>query len=118
LAVPILIFLIAIVAGAAVAARWLPMLERDRVGTLAFWVTCGLAGVALALGAVHVYEVVRELNNLSGGDLGNAKPDVVATGLIDTLRDIGPVLGLGAAVYLLAPASTELEQAAPVADSE
>jgi hypothetical protein len=31
-------------------------------------------------------------------------PGVVAHGLMAMLRDIGPILGLAAAVYLLAPA--------------
>ena len=102
MAVPILIFVIALAAGVLLAARWLPGLGTSRIGTGAFWVTCGLAAIALSLAAVHVYEIVRLLNSTIVGGLGNAKPDIVATGIIETLRDVGPILGLAAVVYLLA----------------
>ena len=107
MAVPILICLVALAAGALLAARWLPDLGDTRTTLIAFWVTCGLAGIALALIAVHVYEIVRQLNTANIGSLGNAKPDIAATGITDTLRDIGPILGLAAAVYLLAVARGE-----------
>jgi uncharacterized membrane protein YhaH (DUF805 family) len=101
-AVPILVFVISLAAGAALTARWLPDLGNGRIPETAFWVTCGLAAVAFALVAVHVYEIVRLLNSASVGGIGNATPDIVASGITDTLRDAGPILGLAAVVYLLA----------------
>jgi hypothetical protein len=53
-------------------------------------VTCGLAGVALALVALQVYEIAPQLDSANIGGVGNAKPDIVATRIIDTLREIGP----------------------------
>ena len=53
----------------------------------------------------------------SAGPLGvtNAKPDIVANGIMAMLRDVGPILGLAAAVYLLAPAPDDGLQ---IAESE
>ncbi len=104
MAVPTLIFVVALVVGAVLTARWLPDLAEGRVAGVALLVTCGLAGMVLALVAVHVYEIGRQVT--SAGSLGvtNAKPDIVANGIMAMLRDIGPILGLSAAVYLLAPA--------------
>jgi hypothetical protein len=51
-----------------------------------------------------VYEIARQLNDASSLGVGNEKPDVVANGIMAMLRDVGPILGLSAAVYLLAPA--------------
>jgi hypothetical protein len=100
-AVPILILLVSFGGGAAVAARWLPDLRRSRIEAVAFVATCGLAGIALAVVGVHVYEIVRQLNSASAGGVGNAKADIVATGVTDTLGDAGPILGIAAVVYLL-----------------
>jgi hypothetical protein len=77
---------------------------EGRVGGLAFLVTCGLLGMALALVGVHVYELVRQLNQASSLDLASQKPDTIANALMTTLRDVGPIIGLATAVYLLAPA--------------
>lgn len=104
MAVPIVIFAVTLVAGVVLAARWLPGLGKGRADTLAFWVTCGLAGIALSLVGVHIYEIIRQLDNANLEAVANSKPDIVATGIIDTLADVGPIVGLSAVVYLLAPA--------------
>jgi hypothetical protein len=101
--VPILIFVVGFGAGAALPARWLPDLGEGRTAGVAFLVVCGLVGMVFALVALHVYEIVRQLDSASSLGVGNAKPDVIANGLLAMLRDIGPILGLAAAVYLLAP---------------
>jgi hypothetical protein len=101
--VPILIFLIAFAAGSVATAGLLPDLAEGRVAGIALLVVAGLAGMALALVAVHVYEIVRQLDNAGALEVAGSKPDVVANGLMTMLRDIGPILGLAAAVYLLAP---------------
>jgi hypothetical protein len=101
--VPILIFLITFAAGGIAAAGLLPELAEGRVAGVALLVVAGLAGMTLALIAVHVYEIVRQLNNAGTLGITGSKPDVVANGLMAMLRDIGPILGLAAAVYLLAP---------------
>ena len=101
--VPILIFLIAFAAGGVAAAGLLPDLAEGRVAGIALLVVAGLAGITLALIAVHVYEIVRQLNHAGTLGVAGSKPDVVANGLMAMLRDIGPIVGLAAAVYLLAP---------------
>lgn len=100
--VPIIIFVLAFVIG-------LPDLAEGRVAGLSFLVVCGLVGMALALVAVHIYEIAHQLNNAARLGLSSEKPDVVANGIMAMLRDVGPVLGLAAAVYLLAPAPDEEE---------
>jgi hypothetical protein len=105
MASPIVIFLITSAGGVLLAARWLPEPAGTRNGTIAFWATCGLAGAGLALLALHVYEIIRLLNN--AGPVGNTDPDIVATGITETLSEAGPILGLAAAVYLLAVARGE-----------
>jgi hypothetical protein len=107
MAVPILVFLVALVVGAVLTARLLPDLAEGRVAGIALLVICGLTGMVLALVALHVYEIGRQLNSASSLGIANSKPDVVANGVMAMLRDIGPILGLSAAVYLLAPAPDE-----------
>jgi len=102
--VPIVIFVVGFVVGSALPARWLPDLDDGRVAGVAFLVVCGLVGMVFALAALHVYQIVRQLDSASSLGVVNAKPDVIANGLLAMLRDIGPILGLAAAVYLLAPA--------------
>ncbi|HXD64449.1 MAG TPA: hypothetical protein VNV17_07530 [Solirubrobacteraceae bacterium] len=104
MAVPILICLVAFVLGTVLTARWLPDLAEGRVAGIALVVTCGLAGMVLALVAVHVYEIRRQVTGAGSLGVTTAKPDIVANGIMTLLRDIGPILGLAAAVYLLAPA--------------
>jgi hypothetical protein len=104
MAVPILIFLIALTAGVLLAARWLPDLDDGPpTSPIVIWATAVLVGIALALLAVHAYETIRQLGSANAGAIGNADPDIVATGIIDTLRDSGTILALSAVVYLLAP---------------
>lgn len=110
--VPILIFVVGFVGGAMVPARWLPDLGEGRVAGIAFLVVCGLVGMVFALVALHVYEIVRQLDTAGSLGAGNAKPDVIANGLLAMLRDIGPILGLAGAVYLLAPAPDDDESLA------
>jgi hypothetical protein len=105
--VPILIFVVGFGVGSALPARWLPELGEGRVAGVAFLVVCGLVGMVFALVALHVYEIVRQLDSAGSLGVGNAKPDVMANGLLAMLRDIGPILGLAAAVYLLAPEQDE-----------
>jgi hypothetical protein len=101
--VPILIFVVGFGVGSALPARWLPDLGEGQVAGVAFLVVCGLVGMVFALVALHVYEIVRQLDSAGALGVGNAKPDVIANGLLAMLRDIGPIFGLAAAVYLLAP---------------
>jgi hypothetical protein len=66
---------------------------------------CVLFGVTSAIIGIHIYEIIRELDAISGGQVGGSinKPDVLA----ELLQDAGPVLGLAVAVYLLAPSADD-----------
>jgi hypothetical protein len=99
--VSLLVFLVCFGAGVGASARWLPDLAVGRVGGLAFFATCGLLATALSLVGVHVYELVEELNRSFPEK--DAKNELIAAAMANTLRDAGTVFGLGAIVYLLAP---------------
>jgi hypothetical protein len=103
--VPLMIFSVAFAGAGSMAAQWLPPLAPSRVGALSFVTVCALLAVAGALVGLHVYEIVRALDELSGNvGVPVNKPNVLAEGLVELLRDAGTVLGLAIAVYLLAPA--------------
>lgn len=109
--VPLGIFVISFAVGAYACGSTLPSLGASRVGQISFMVVCVLLGVVVALVALHVYEIVRELDNADVASVLK-KPDTVAEGLETMMRDAGPILGLAAAVYLLAPAPEDEEQTA------
>jgi hypothetical protein len=112
-AVPALIFVIALGGGALVAARALPRLDSDRVGWLSFWIVCLLVGIAVALVGLNVYATVRTIDQVTANVVGTAKSDVLANGLTTILEQVGPVLGLAAAVYLLAPSGEAATERRP-----
>ncbi|HEY7830779.1 MAG TPA: hypothetical protein VIC06_09475 [Solirubrobacteraceae bacterium] len=99
--VPVVLFLGCFAAAIVAVDRWLPDLAQGRVGGLAFFTVSGLLGAAAGLVGLHIYEIVRELTLAPNERINN--PDIVAVGLETMLRDVGTVVGLAAAVYLLAP---------------
>lgn len=104
-----MIFVLTFAAAGMASARWLPALGAGPVGGVAFLAVCGLLGISLALIGLHVYEIVRGIDQVTSTLNGVGKADVLANGLITTMRDTGPVLGLAAAVYLLAPSAEDDE---------
>jgi hypothetical protein len=107
--VPLTIASLTFAGAGALAARWLPALASNRVGALAFVTVCVLLGVTSAIIGIHVYEIIRELDAIGGGQIGGSinKPNILAAGLAELLQDAGPVLGLAVAVYLLAPSADD-----------
>lgn len=87
-------------AGVTAASRWLPDLEAGPVGTIAFFVVCGLSGASLGLIGIEVDQIVRALKE--GGRDGLAT-FVVTNGLESILRDAGTLAALALIAYLLAP---------------
>jgi hypothetical protein len=102
-AVPALIFVVALVGGVVVSGRLLPSLDDDRVGQIAFWTVCLLVGIAVALIGLNIYAIVRSIHQVTTNIGGTSKADVLANGLTIILEQVGPVVGLAGAVYLLAP---------------
>jgi hypothetical protein len=111
--VPLVIFVLCLCAGAVAGARWLPSLDVGPVAGLAFFAVCGLLGLAVALLGEHIYLIVHEVENLGAGPGAVSKGEVVAAGLKNVALDEGTVLGIAAAVYLLAP---RLDRAGVAAD--
>jgi hypothetical protein len=105
--VPVLIFVACLSAGVIVSARWLPDLDEGPVGGIAFSVTCGLLGIALALVGLHIYSIVETVDQIGGDLSGIRKGGIVASGLGDMSWEAGSVLALATLVYLLAPGPGE-----------
>jgi hypothetical protein len=101
-AVPIVNFAACLVAGAFAGSQWLPSLAAGPVGGVAFFAVCGLLGAALGVIGLHIYEIVE-----ASRFFRNA---VVAAQLSDMLFQAGAILGLGVAIYLLAPRATGTSQ--------
>jgi hypothetical protein len=98
--IPVLIFILALSAGAIASAQWLPDLAAGSVGGLAFFAVCSLVGTAAGLLGLHIYSIVEELNNVSAVSQG----EIVAGGLRNIAFDVGSLLGFASVIYLLAPA--------------
>jgi hypothetical protein len=105
--IPVVIFVGCLSAGVIAGARWLPDLDESPVGGIAFFVTCGLLGLALALVGLHLYSIVEAVDQIGGGLKVVGKGEIVASGLVSMSWEAGSVLALATLVYLLAPPSTE-----------
>jgi hypothetical protein len=106
--VPILIFAACLSAGVMASSRWLPDLAAGPVGGFAFFVVCGLLGIALGLVGLHVYSIVEGLGTASG----NFRKALLADDLASMAWEVASVFGLAVVVYLLAPPAETVEEAA------
>jgi hypothetical protein len=101
--VPLVIFVLCLAGGAVLSSQLLPDLDAGQVGGLAFFTVCGLLGLALALLGEHIYLIAKELEHVSPGSVALSKGEVLGSGLRNIALDEGTVVGIAAAVYLLAP---------------
>jgi hypothetical protein len=97
--VPIVIAVACFAVGVIASSRWLPDLDAGTLGTIAFFVICGLCGAVVAIVGAYIYLVVRDIEQ--SGRLEILNP--VAGLLAAMLRDGGTVAGLALIAYLLAP---------------
>ena len=104
--VGLVIAVVAFGVGTYAALRWAPPLREGVVGRWAAIVVAVLAGAAVAVVALDVYELIRTLDR-AGHEFGNAKTDLVAQTLRQMLFSAGTLLGLAAAVHLLAPGEAD-----------
>jgi hypothetical protein len=104
--IPVVVFVACLGAGVVAAARWLPDLAVGPVGSLAFFVVCGLLGAALGLVGLHIYSIVNALGEFRS--LGNG--EIVAAGLVSMIWEAGSLLGLATLVYLLAPPAETVDE--------
>jgi len=94
-------------AGFYATLRWAPPLRATRVGLLAAIVVANLVAAALVVVALDVYELIRTLGHFGPAGFADQKTDLVARTISDMLAAAGPLLGLAAAVHLLAPPPDE-----------
>jgi hypothetical protein len=85
--------------GVWAATTWLPPLEEGTVGTLVYFVVCGLAGAVLLLFGVHIWQTVTALER----DQIVGSAHVLADELVETLWDTGILAALALITYLIAP---------------
>jgi hypothetical protein len=102
--VPIVIAVACFAASVIASSRWLPDLEAGTLGTIAFFVVCGLCGATVAIVGDYVYLIVRDVEQ--SGSLEILNP--IAGLLAAMLRDGGTVAGLALIAYLLAPKPREV----------
>jgi hypothetical protein len=113
-----LIFVVALVAGAAISANWLPELAAGQVGGLAFFAVCGLIGAAFGLLGMHVYLIAEEIDHFPN-IVGPSHGVTMAAGIRSICFDDGSLLGFAGVIYLLAPRAPEIDsvqEAAPVGE--
>jgi hypothetical protein len=113
--VPIALGVAGFAAGWFACRRWLPGLGEGRVGDLSFHAVSVLVGLVGALVGLHGYLIGRDLSlslpsGFEGG--GETGAEILGHDLAFALGNIGPVLGLAAAVYLLAPPPDDEEEIA------
>jgi hypothetical protein len=96
----VVVAVVCFVAGIVAVTRWLPDLAEGPVGTMAYFVVCGLSAAAVSLVGINIDQIVRQLEKNAHGDLAVF---IVSSGLTSMLRDSGTVAGLALIAYLLAP---------------
>ena len=112
----IIVAVVCFSAGAVASARWLPALAEGPVGTIAFFVVCGLSGAALATVGIHFDGLARELER-TGLDSSTLETSIVADRLIGAFFDGGALGALALIAYLIAPKRRVAAPAhAPAAD--
>lgn len=108
--IPAVIFVVCFCAGVWGSTRWLPPLAEGAVGGIAFFGVCGLLGAALGLAGLHIYSIVRTVEDLGEGLQGDRKGELLAGGLTGLLFEAGAIFGLALVVYLLAPPPADAEE--------
>lgn len=106
----IVLAVLGFVGGIFLALVLAPPLADSRLGTIAFWASCILAGFALAALAVNVFGTLHDLHQTRGSGLDRA--DLLRTGLVRTMYDSGVLIALAVAVQLLGPKRPHQDESA------
>jgi hypothetical protein len=88
------------IAGVWAATTWLPPLADGPVGTIAYFVICGLVGVVLAIVGIRVWGIVHELEEARRLISSST---ILADSLGALLCESGSLAALTLVAYLLAP---------------
>jgi hypothetical protein len=103
---PIIIFVVCFGGGFWAAVRFLPPLADNTVGTFAGFAVALLLGAALATVGLEIWEMARELRDVSGGidEFPNStKGRVIAEHASSAVYYGGVLGGFACLTYLLAP---------------
>jgi len=109
----VIIAIACFLAGAMAASRWLPDLAAGPVGTMAFFVICGLCGAVVGLFGLNIDAMIKQAEGIGHGQEQLA----VAVGLLDILRDCGPLAAFALIAFLLAPRPSDQPDRIPVPDT-
>jgi hypothetical protein len=96
----IVIAIACFIAGVVAAAQWLPDLAEGPVGTMAFFVICGLCGAVIGLFGLGIDSMIKQAESFGRGEFEQV---AVADGLLNILRDCGSVAAFALIAFLLAP---------------
>ena len=107
--IPALVFVVTFVAGVMASARWLPGLAAGPVGGLGFFAVSGLVGAATGLAGLHVYLIVRALEESTGDGRFGGQGFILADGLTSILFECGLIVAAAVAVFMLSPPPAEPE---------
>jgi hypothetical protein len=89
------------IAGTWAATKWLPPLADGPVGTLAYFVVCGLAGAVLAVVGIHVWQI-GHIAKVKEGPSYLHEESII--GYVDSLIwEAGTLAGVALVAYVLAP---------------
>jgi hypothetical protein len=99
-----IVAVVSFVAGMWAATYWLPPLAPGSVGTVSYFLVCGLAGGSLAIAGVRIWQIVHSIERTAFPGLGES--EFVAEGIVGIVADAGPVVALAMIAYLLAPKDT------------
>ncbi len=86
------------VAGIWAATRWLPPLAEGPVESLVYFVVCGLAGTVLVVFGIHIWDIVRELEQ---SHQFLESDELIANELVEALWQAGTLAALALIPYLL-----------------
>jgi len=89
------------IGGMWAATRWMPALAGGPVGTLAYFVVCGLAGAVVAVLGIHVWQI-GHIAKIKEGPKYLHEEGII--GYVDSLMwEVGTLAGVALIAYLLAP---------------
>jgi hypothetical protein len=96
-----IVAVVCFIGGMWAATTWLPPLAEGPVGTLAYFVVCGLAGAVIAVVGIHVWQI-GHIAKVKEGPKYLHEEGII--GYVDSLMwETGTLAALAFIAYLLSP---------------